>query len=166
MFLRLAVLSGLLTALAAPVFAQSEVQAPADARYVFVGVSRSSAGAMEATYVAAPEKGVEHGQIEVWVIDVFQTPLSTPKGVGVYSTADETFDCDRSSVRTTRGGLFDAKGAMIDSFTGDASFDVSAPGSMGYATGLIVCKSNFGDVSSVSGLAAALADGKVRPASQ
>jgi hypothetical protein len=94
---------------------------------------------------------------------VFQSPLTTPKGVGAYSTADETFDCDRGAVRTSRGGLFDAGGTMIDSFTSDGGFEVSAPGSMGYATGVIVCKTSFGDVSSVAGLAAALADGKTRP---
>jgi hypothetical protein len=156
----------LATALAAPAFAQSEVQAPADARYVFVGVSKNDAGVATATYVAAPEKAAQHGQVQVWVIDVFQTPLNTPKGVGAYSTADETIDCDNSAVRTRRGGLFDASGTMIDSFTSDGGFEVSAPGSMGYATGIIVCKSNFGDVSSVSGLAAALTDGKTRPSNQ
>ena len=161
---RLPVLILALAGLAAPAFAQSEVQAPRDARYVFVGVSKSDSGVVRTTYVAAPEKAVEHGQARVWVIDVFQTPIKTPKGVGVYSTADETFDCDQGSVRTTRGGLFDAKGAMIDSFTSNGDFEVSTPGSMGFTTGAIVCKTNFGDVPSVSGLAAAIADGKTRPA--
>jgi hypothetical protein len=166
MFVRFAVLSFALAGLSAPAFAQSEVQAPADARYVFVGVSRGDAGVMTATYVAAPEKATLHGQAQVWVIDVFQSPLNTPKGVGAYSTADETFDCDHGSVQTRRGGLFDAKGAMIDSFTSDGGFEISAPGSMGYATGVIVCKTNFGDVPSVPGLAAALVDGKARPCAQ
>ncbi|HWE47412.1 MAG TPA: surface-adhesin E family protein [Caulobacteraceae bacterium] len=163
MRVRLPVLIASLAALASPALAQSEVQAPRDARYVFVGVTRSDAGVMAATYVAAPEKATEHGQARVWVIDVFQSPLKTPKGVGAYSTADETIDCDHAAVKTTRGGLFDANGQMIDSFTSDGGFAITAPGSMGYATGVIVCKSNFGDVSSVSGLAAALVDGKTRP---
>jgi hypothetical protein len=163
-FALLAALAG--AALASPAFAQSEVQAPRDARYVFVGVSKNNAGVLTATYVAAPEKAVQHGQAQVWVLDVFQSPVSTPKGVGVYATADETFDCDHGAVNTRRGGLFDASGTMIDSFTSDNGFEISAPGSMGYAAGVIVCKSNFGDVSSVSGLAAALADGKTRPSTQ
>jgi hypothetical protein len=155
-----------LSALAAPALAAppSEVSAPAQGRYVYVGVSKSDDGRERVTYVVAPDKGQGGGQVDVWVVDVFTAPLATPKGLGAYATARETIDCDRTAVKTTAGGLFGIDGSLLDTYVsnGDVAFEEAQPGSMGYATGTIVCRTAAGDLPVLEGLDAVLADARGR----
>ncbi len=158
-FAGLCLLASPATAQDAPVTAESAAfQPPAGAGYVFVGASQDKDGLTRATYVALPERLTAKGMAQVWVVNVFQTPMATTKGPAAYTSAAEVLDCDKGTVRTVRGGLFAADGTLLDSFASDEAPQPAPAGSMGYATGVVVCRDGAQGLETMPGLAAILPD--------
>jgi len=77
-------------------------------------------------YVNVPA-GRAPGQVQVWRIDVFTTPMPTPRGRGAYSVSLYVYDCRARLYRLDHAELFTAAKASIDAFDGPPGFQRPDP---------------------------------------
>lgn len=108
-------------------------------------------------YVNVPV-GRAPGQVQVWRIDVFTTPMPTPRGRGAWSVSLYVYDCRSRLYRLDHSELYDATAKSIDAFDGEAGFirpDPRADEDVRQACGQLSY-----DGPPLKGLAAVLADAK------